>query len=100
MRRPAALSCAFFVLASFCFSTVVYAANPLRVKIDSGEVEGAFANGQQVRAFKGIPFAAPPVGDLRWKAPQAAARWKGVRQAKDFGSHCIQSAELSGYGVS
>ncbi len=91
MFRPAALSSALFVLATFCFSTAVHASNPLRVKIDSGEVEGAFANGQQVRAFKGIPFAAPPVGDLRWKAPQAEAAWKGVRKAKDFGSHCIQS---------
>jgi para-nitrobenzyl esterase len=92
MCRPTVLSSAFFVLATLCFSTAVYAANPLRVKIDSGEVEGAFANGQQVRAFKGIPFAAPPVGDLRWKAPQAVMAWKGVRQTKDFGSHCIQSA--------
>jgi para-nitrobenzyl esterase len=92
MRRPAALPSIFFILATFCFSTTVFAANPLRVKIDSGELEGAFANNQQVRAFKGIPFAAPPVGDLRWKAPQAMTAWKGVRQAKDFGSHCIQSA--------
>jgi para-nitrobenzyl esterase len=91
MNRPAALSSAFFILATFCFSTALHAANPLRVKIDSGEVEGAFANGQKVRAFKGIPFAAPPVADLRWKAPQALTAWKGVRQAKDFGSHCLQS---------
>ncbi len=92
MSRPTALSFTVFICAIFCSSTAVYAANPLRVKIDSGEVEGSLT--KQVRAFKGIPFAAPPVGDLRWKAPQPVTAWKGVRQAKDFGSHCIQS---SGY---
>src|ERR1019366_7660644 len=41
-----------------------------------------------VRAFKGIPFAAPPVGDLRWRAPQPAARWDGVRKAEQFAPNC------------
>jgi para-nitrobenzyl esterase len=72
-----------------------YAADSLRVKTDSGMVEGTLTNGEQVRAFKGIPFAAPPVGDLRWQPPQPAAKWKGVRPAKDFGAHCIQSAGYS-----
>ena len=44
-----------------------------------------------VRAFLGIPYAAPPVGDLRWKAPQPAAKWKGVRDATNFGAHCAQN---------
>jgi para-nitrobenzyl esterase len=63
----------------------------LVIKTDKGEVEGALTNGDQVRAFKGIPYAAPPVGDLRWRPPQPAAKWKGVLAAKDFGFHCIQS---------
>ncbi len=69
-------------------------AEPLQVKTDKGIVEGTLTNNDQVRAFKGIPFAAPPVGNLRWQPPQPAASWKGIRPAKDFGSHCIQS---SGY---
>jgi para-nitrobenzyl esterase len=69
-----------------------YGADSLRVKTDNGMVEGTLTNEQQIRAFKGIPFAAPPVGDLRWQPPQPVAKWKGVRPAKDFGAHCIQSA--------
>jgi para-nitrobenzyl esterase len=67
------------------------ASNPLQIKTDKGKVEGVFTTDQKIRAFKGIPFAAPPVGNLRWQPPQPAANWKGVRSAKDFGSHCIQS---------
>ena len=47
-----------------------------------------------VRAFKGIPFAAPPVGPLRWKEPQPAAKWDGVRKAEQFGSVCVQPSQL------
>src|SRR4051794_33985987 len=68
-----------------------FAANPTQVKTDKGKVEGALTTDGKVVAFKGIPFAAPPVGDLRWKPPMPAAKWSGVRAAKDFGSHCIQS---------
>jgi para-nitrobenzyl esterase len=59
-----------------------------QVKIDSGIVEGKESGG--VRAFLGIPYAAPPVGNLRWKPPAAAAKWNGVRLATDFGAHCMQ----------
>jgi para-nitrobenzyl esterase len=44
-----------------------------------------------VRVFRGIPFAAPPVGDLRWKAPQPAAKWEGVRKGDEFGPRCMQA---------
>jgi para-nitrobenzyl esterase len=60
----------------------------LQVKTKSGKVAGK-AEGP-VRAFLGIPYAAPPVGALRWKPPMPAAKWKGVRQATEFGSHCMQ----------
>jgi para-nitrobenzyl esterase len=53
---------------------------------ESGPVRGAAARG--VDSFLGIPFAAPPVGDLRWAAPQPAARWRGVRDATAFGNRC------------
>jgi para-nitrobenzyl esterase len=66
-----------------------------QVKIDSGLVEGVAADSAGVRAFKGIPFAAPPVGDLRWKAPQPVAPWTGVRQAVEFGPRPMQGAIYS-----
>ena len=60
----------------------------LIVKIDSGELQGSLADG--VASFKGIPFAAPPVGELRWRPPQPVAKWTGVRQATEFGADCMQ----------
>ena len=58
------------------------------VHTDLGRVEGGVRHG--VLEFRGIPYAAPPVGDLRWAAPRAAEPWKNVRQAKDFGPACPQ----------
>src|SRR3989442_11433430 len=58
------------------------------VKVDGGQISGTAALG--VRVFKGIPFAAPPVGDLRWAPPQPVARWNGVRPADTFGAECVQ----------
>lgn len=61
-----------------------------RVRIQSGELEGAQEPGSGVCAFKGIPFAAPPVGPLRWKAPRPVTNWTGIRKADEFGSRCMQ----------
>jgi para-nitrobenzyl esterase len=58
------------------------------VRVDSGEVQGVADDG--VVSYKGIPFAAPPLGELRWRPPQPAARWAGVRQAAEFGADCMQ----------
>ncbi len=60
----------------------------LRIKTGQGRVEGKMDG--SVRAFLGIPFAAPPVGPLRWRAPMPAAKWKGVREGKEFGNRCMQ----------
>ncbi|HET9832028.1 MAG TPA: carboxylesterase family protein [Vicinamibacterales bacterium] len=60
------------------------------VKLDSGLVAGAAGTDATVRVFKGIPFAAPPVGPLRWKAPQPPARWDGVKEMTTFGPRCMQ----------
>ena len=49
------------------------------VKTNTGDVEGTTVAGSSVRVFKGIPYAAPAVGDLRWKPPQPATAWEGVR---------------------
>jgi para-nitrobenzyl esterase len=61
---------------------------PAVVKVDSGQLQGVEADG--VISFKGIPFAAPPVGELRWRPPQPTPRWTGVRQAAEFGRSCMQ----------
>jgi para-nitrobenzyl esterase len=88
-------SASFLASAAILLSvTCAHAANPLQVKTDKGKVEGLLTADQKVTAFKGIPFAAPPVGNLRWQPPQPAAKWKGVFSAHDFGNHCIQT---SGY---
>ncbi len=65
-------------------------AAPLTVKTQQGKVRGKFINAKQVRAFLGIPYAAPPVGDLRWRPPEAPAKWKGVRDATQYGHRCMQ----------
>ncbi|GAA0726715.1 carboxylesterase/lipase family protein [Sphingomonas japonica] len=58
------------------------------VPTDSGRVSGSTQGG--VSSWKGIPFAAPPVGELRWRAPQPVAKWSGVRPAIDYGHDCMQ----------
>jgi para-nitrobenzyl esterase len=60
------------------------------VKIDTGKLEGKTDG--TITAFLGVPFAKPPVGDLRWKPPIAPVKWKGVRKATEFGSRCMQGA--------
>jgi para-nitrobenzyl esterase len=60
------------------------------VRTDSGLVSGAQGVDPAVRVFKGIPFAAPPVGDLRWREPRPVAKWDGVRKAEAFGDNCMQ----------
>ncbi len=70
-------------------AAVVSAAIPEPVRIDAGQVTGTTTTSDEVRVFKGIPYAAPPVGDLRWKAPQPPAKWEGVRKADQFGPACL-----------
>ncbi|MGH8182455.1 MAG: carboxylesterase/lipase family protein [Rhodanobacteraceae bacterium] len=60
------------------------------VRIDTGALSGVRNVTAGVDEFKGIPYAAPPVGSLRWKAPQRAAAWPGVRKADHFGPRCMQ----------
>jgi hypothetical protein len=72
---------------------------PEQVKIDTGLLSGTAGTTQPtVRTFKGIPFAAPPLGENRWKAPQPAAKWDGVRKADAFGAPCAAGAPPAGRG--
>jgi para-nitrobenzyl esterase len=61
-----------------------------QVRIDAGTVEGTASADAKIRIFKGIPYAAPPVGALRWKPPQPVASWTGVRKAVEFAPRCEQ----------
>lgn len=70
------------------FSTRAFSANG-QIRVDGGLISGATADG--ITSYKGIPFAAPPVGELRWKAPQPVVAWEGVRQCNDFGPECPQA---------
>jgi para-nitrobenzyl esterase len=74
-------------------STAVYA-DSLTLKTEQGKVQGKTINDGKVKAFLGLPYAAPPVGDLRWKAPEPPAKWKGERDATKFGAHCAQGRDF------
>jgi para-nitrobenzyl esterase len=66
------------------------------VRTDGGLLSGAAGAAPEVRVYKGIPFAAPPTGDLRWRPPQPAAKWEGVRQADRFSATCMQTPYAAG----
>jgi para-nitrobenzyl esterase len=65
-----------------------------QARVTGGEVSAVPENG--ISIFKGIPFAAPPVGDLRWKAPVAVKPWSGVRKASAFANACMQAPNTQG----
>jgi len=65
-------------------------ADSLTVKTQQGKVRGKTINDGKVKAFLGLPYAAAPVGDLRWKAPEPAVKWKGERDGTNYGAHCAQ----------
>ncbi len=69
---------------------MAHGADALRVKTDKGEIAGKLSDDGKVRVFLGVPYAAPPVGPLRWKPPEPAERWKDVRRAQSYGLHCMQ----------
>ncbi len=71
-------------------SSTAQASAKYEVRTASGLVSGALSPHSKIVSFKGIPFAAPPVGDLRWRAPQPVKPWKGVRKADAFSASCIQ----------
>ena len=77
------------VVASFVLWPLISSAADGAVKVDGGLVQGVAEGGLAV--FRGIPFAAPPIGDLRWRAPQPVVPWSGVRKADTYAPACVQS---------
>ncbi len=86
--RSLLLPCALAALAAMGVGAAALSQTPSLVRVDGGELQGVIDDG--VISFKGIPFAAPPVGEFRWRPPQPAAKWTGVRQAAEFAPSCMQ----------
>lgn len=81
---------ALFALLAACES------DPRHVRVTEGEALGMVQDG--VRVFRSLPYAAAPVGELRWRAPQAAPRWRGVRDATSPGPLCTQNTAGADWG--
>lgn len=84
------------ILAIFMATSISNSARSAEepITLDTGRITGQQADG--VRIYKGVPFAAPPVGKLRWQPPQPASPWDGVRACTEFGATCPQSAYPAG----
>jgi para-nitrobenzyl esterase len=97
-RQPGRSILAATILLAAAFVNGATAAAPDRVRTANGVVEGAGRQASGVRVFRGIAFAEPPVGALRWREPQALKSWQGVRQAVKFGPRCMQAAIFGDMG--
>ena len=76
-----------FLISAIAFNSFANSERPV-VTVETGSLQGATEYNMNV--FKNIPYAAPPVGDLRWRPPQPAASWNGMRDASQFGESCPQ----------
>lgn len=87
ITSPARIAVSAMMLMSLAS---LHPAAPPRVAIDTGMLDGDVDSTSGVIVFRGIPYAAPPVGALRWRPPRPAARWNGVRSARQLGHNCVQ----------
>ena len=84
-----------FLAASACGDPVPTQNINLLAEVEQGTLLGQVNGDSSVVSFQGVPFARPPVGELRWKAPLPPEPWEGVREAKDFGPSAIQHLRYS-----
>ena len=82
--------------ALLALSSTSVRADELQVTVASGALSGFASRDGLVRSFKGIPYAAPPVGALRWRPPQPVVAWQGTREANRFASICPQPSPIPG----
>jgi para-nitrobenzyl esterase len=81
----------FLILPLALLCSFAFAQSPFKtIKTDAGQISGTENSDASVHIYKGIPFAAPPVGDLRWKAPQPVKSWDGVKACSDFSKSPMQ----------
>lgn len=85
-----ALCSLILALLAFLVATPARAQSNLNITLDSGPIHGKESGDGAVRSFLGIPYAAPPLGPLRWKPPQPVMPWKEVRETTAYGSRCMQ----------
>lgn len=86
-------------LVAFCTGILSYLALSAQVPVltvEGGEVSGVPSETPNVCIYKGIPYAAPPIGDLRWKQPKPVKPWKGIRQCDTFGAASLQGDQTPG----
>ena len=89
MRLPRMVLCAVLLGITLAPGAVAGITDPVRV--EQGQLAGTSGRRPDVRVYKGIPFARPPVGELRWKPPEPPASWPGVRPATQFANACMQT---------
>ncbi|MEY4539028.1 MAG: hypothetical protein RLZZ306_785, partial [Bacteroidota bacterium] len=82
----------FSLLCLIHFSGMAQSNNMMAVQttIENGVIEGNYDTKTGIQTYFGVPFAKPPVGNLRWKAPQALENWSGVKETKKFGPRPVQ----------
>ena len=85
----------FTLLIVIMMVTAVWGQAPV-VTVEGGNVQGMPSAAEGVTVFRGIPYAAPPVGNLRWKRPQPVVKWEGIRKADTFGNICWQPGNAVG----
>lgn len=88
LSPPVALIAGLAVVAALALFAELFASQAPVVRIDAGNLSGITVDG--VTSFKGIPYGAPPIGALRWRAPRPVAPWSGVLAADKFGPACMQ----------
>ncbi len=91
MRTGMKVACVLAIAALVALPTAPLCADSLTAKTAQGKAHGKTINSGQVKAFLGLPYAAAPVGALRWKAPQPPQKWNGERDATSYGAHCAQN---------
>ncbi|WP_027065146.1 carboxylesterase/lipase family protein [Maribacter sp. Hel_I_7] len=82
-----------FTLLIISINTIAQETNsfPVQVTIENGTIEGNYDTHSGIQRYFGIPFAQPPIGDLRWKAPQPVKNWEGIKETKEFGPRPMQT---------
>lgn len=83
------------LLLAGMMTALAWAQDPV-VKVEGGLLQGIPSAASEITVFKGVPYAAPPVGELRWKRPQPVVKWDGVKVADTFSNICWQPGNAVG----